>query len=316
MSLLLVGSFDDAERDRWREVLAAALPQHRLLLSADEVLRADIEVAIVANPPAGALRELPGLRLIQSLWAGVDRLLADPTLPAGVPIARMVDPALASAMAETALWAVLSLHRGFFAYQQRQRQALWQQHAQRRADEVGITLLGFGAMGQACAQALLRQGYAVTAWTRGTGAVVPAALPDVQRISGREALWRRLADSDIVINLLPLTADTTGLLNTEFFRAMPRHGAVVNLGRGGHVVEADLLQGLDQGLLRHAVLDVFAVEPLPSQHPYWRHDRVTVLPHAAALTDPRSAARLVAANVQALAEGRTPAHLIDRERGY
>ncbi len=316
MNLLLVGTFDDAERDRWREVLAAALPQHRLVLSAEEVLRADIEVAIVANPPAGALRELPGLRLIQSLWAGVDRLLADPTIPRGVPIARMVDPALASAMAETALWAVLSLHRGFFDYQQRQRQARWQQHAQRRADEVAITLLGFGAMGQACAQALRRQGYAVTAWTRSAGDAVSAVLPDVQRISGREALWRRLADSDIVINLLPLTPDTTGLLNAGFFNAMPRHGAVVNLGRGGHVVEADLLQCLDRGLLRHAVLDVFAVEPLPPEHPYWRHDRITVLPHAAALTDARSAARLVAANVQALAEGRAPAHLIDRVRGY
>ena len=315
MNLLLAGSFDDAERDRWREVLAAALPQHRLLLSADEVPRADVEVAVVANPPVGALRELPGLRLIQSLWAGVDRLLADPTIPPGVPIARMVDPALASAMAETALWSVLSLHRGFFAYQQRQRQALWRQHTQRRADEVGITLLGFGAMGRACAQALLRQGYAVTAWTRSSGGAVPA-VPGVQCISGREALWQRLADSDIVINLLPLTDDTTGLLNAAFFGAMPRHGAVVNLGRGGHVVEADLLQCLDRGLLRHAVLDVFAVEPLPREHPYWRHYRITVLPHAAALTDPRSAARLVAANVQALAEGRTPVHLIDRVRGY
>ncbi len=315
MNLLLAGSFDDAERARWHEVLAAALPQHRLLLSVDGVSRADIEVAIVANPPAGALRELPGLRLIQSLWAGVDRLLGDPTIPPEVPIARMVDPALAVAMAETALWAVLSLHRGFFVYQQRQRQALWQQHAQRRADEVGITLLGFGAMGQACAQALLCGGYAVTAWTRGAGAPV-SAVPGVQRINGHEALWRRLADSDIVINLLPLTADTSGLLDATFFGAMPRHGAIVNLGRGGHVVEADLLQRLDQGLLRHAVLDVFPIEPLPREHPYWRHERITVLPHAAALTDPRSAAQVVAANVLALAEGRIPAHLINRARGY
>lgn len=315
MNLLLAGSFDDAERERWHRVLAAAMPQHRLLLSADEVQRADIEVGIVANPPIGALRGLPNLRLVQSLWAGVDRLLGDPTVPPDVPIARMVDPALAAAMAETALWAVLSLHRGFFAYQRRQRQALWQQHAQRRADEVGITLLGFGAMGQACARALQAQGYAVTAWTR-SAAAAESAVPGVRRIDGRDALRVRLADSDIVINLLPLTADTTGLLDGAFFGAMPRHGAIVNLGRGDHVVEADLLRCLDQGLLAHAVLDVFPIEPLPREHPYWRHECITMLPHAAALTDPRSAARMVAANVQALAEGRAPAHLVDRARGY
>jgi len=314
MNILLCGSFDDRERTTWRDVLAAALPQHRLVLSADEADGAGIEVAVVANPPSGALRGLPALRLIQSLWAGVDRLLADVSIPADVPIARMVDPALASAMAETALWAVLSLHRGFFAYQQRQRRTLWQQHAQRRADEIGITLLGLGAMGRACANALGRQGYRVTAWTR--GASPSPAIDGVTCIHGGEALRQRLPASNIVVNLLPLTADTTGLLNADLFAAMPRHGAVVNLGRGAHVVDADLLHALDAGHLRHAVLDVFTVEPLPATHPYWAHERVTLLPHAAALTDPRSAAQVVADNVQALCQGRSIAYRVDRARGY
>lgn len=314
MNLLLCGSFDADERAAWHDVLAAALPQHRLLLAVDEADRAGIEVAIVANPAPGALHGLPALRLIQSLWAGVDRLLGDDSIPAAVPIARMVDPALAAAMAETALWAVLSLHRGFFAYQQRQRRAVWQQHAQRRADEIGITLLGFGAMGRACAAALQRQGYRVTAWTRGAGA--PPATDGVACIHGHEALRQRLPASDIVVNLLPLTCDTAGLLNASFFAAMPRHGALVNLGRGAHVVDADLLAALDAGHLRHAVLDVFTTEPLPATHPYWLRERVTLLPHAAALTDPRSAAQVVAANVQALCDGRPVTHRVDRARGY
>lgn len=316
MKVLLCGDIDDAERARWRMCLEQAGPEFEWLTPDDPALdRTSVDAAVVANPPPGSLAGCPRLRLIQSLWAGVDRLLADATLPEGVPVARMVDPVMTIAMAETALWAVLSLHRGFFAYQRRQRQALWQQHSQRRADEVGITLLGFGAMGQACARALLAQGYAVTAWTRSAGAA-ESAVPGVRRVDGRDTLRARLADSDIVVNLLPLTADTSGLLDGAFFGAMPRHGAIVNFGRGGHVVEADLLRCLDQGLLGHAVLDVFPIEPLPREHPYWRHECITMLPHAAALTDPRSAARMVAANVQALAEGRTPVHLVDRARGY
>lgn len=314
MNLLLCGGFDRAEREQWRQALAAAMPEHRVIIDVGEVDPARIEVAIVANPPEGSLRGLPSLRLIQSLWAGVDRLLADRTLPSHVPVARMADPALAAAMVETALWAVLSLHRGFFAYQQRQRRACWRAHAQRRADEIGVTVLGLGAMGLACAQALVRQGYRVAGWTRGTGASSPMA--GLERLAGRDALVRHLPFSDIVLNLLPLTPDTRGLLNDKFFFALPPHASIVNLGRGGHVVEADLLAALDSGHLRHAVLDVFESEPLPAGHRFWHHPRVTVLPHAAALTDPRSAARLVAANVKALVEGSSIAYQVDRERGY
>lgn len=313
MKLLLAGRFDDVERATWHRLLAAELPGHELLIAPSESDRRSIEAAIVANPPPDALQGLPRLRLVQSLWAGVDRLLADQTLPPGVPIARMVDPALARAMAETALWAVLSLHRGFFDYQRQQHAAQWRQLAQRRADEVAVLLLGLGEMGRACAVALTRAGYRVTAWTRSGRTAAPDG---VDVIGGAGALRCQLADAEVVVNLLPLTADTRGLLDGAFFAAMPRHGAVVNLGRGAHMVDADLLLALDEGRLRHAVLDVFHHEPLPAEHRFWQHDRVTVLPHAAALTDPRSAAQVAAANVRALAEGRPVAHPVDRTRGY
>jgi len=314
MNLLLCGSFERVEREQWRAALAAAMPEHHVVVDAGEVDPASVEVAIVANPPEGSLRGLPSLRLIQSLWAGVDRLLADRTLPPEVPIARMVDPALAAAMAETALWAALSLHRGFFAYQQRQRQACWRVHAQRRADEVGITVLGLGAMGLACAQVLLRQGYRVAGWTRSEAGA--RSVPGLAQLAGRDALARQLPLIDIVLNLLPLTPDTRGLLNAQLFRALPPHASIVNFGRGGHLIEADLLAALDSGHLRHAVLDVFESEPLPADHRFWHHPKVTVLPHTAALTDPRSAAQRVAANVQSLIEGREIAFRVDRARGY
>jgi glyoxylate/hydroxypyruvate reductase A len=135
-------------------------------------------------------------------------------------------------------------------------------------------------------------------------------------VHGDDALWPCLNGSSIVVNLLPLTPATRGLLDARFFAALPRGAALVNLARGAHIVESDLRAALGSGRLGHAVLDVFESEPLDAKHPFWRHPKVTVLPHVAALTDPRSAAALVADNVRALAEGQPIAHLIDRARGY
>jgi glyoxylate/hydroxypyruvate reductase A len=314
VNLLLAGDFEGSERDQWHRALAQAMPQHHLV-AVDELFdRTRIEVAIVANPLPGSLRGLPRLRLIQSLWAGVEGLFSDDTVPPDVPIARMADPALATAMAETAVWAVLSLHRGFYAYQRQQRQMLWRQLPQLRADELPITVLGLGTMGAACVRALVPLGYRITAWTRSD---TPRDLPPgVVHVHGDDALLPCLRGSSIVINLLPLTPATRGLLDARFFAAMPRGAALVNLARGAHVVEADLRAALGSGRLGHAVLDVFEREPLDPKHPFWRHPRVTVLPHAAALTDPRSAAPLVAANVRALLDGQPIAHVVDRASGY
>ncbi len=300
MKLLLCGELGAAEWRVWHAALAAALPEATWLdLDAARRHADEVQAAVVANPPPGSLQGLPRLRLIQSLWAGVDRLLADPTLPAGVPVARMADPAMTAAMAETALWAVLSLHRGFFAYARRQHEGRWQVHAQRRADEVRVLVLGQGEMGRAAAARIAQLGYPVTGWRRDGQALAP-----------------QLAQADIVLNLLPLTPATRGLLDARFFAALPARASVVNLARGAQVVDADLLAALDSGHLRHAVLDVFHTEPLPAAHPYWRHPRVTVLPHAAALTDPRSAAAVAAANVRAALAGQPLAQLVDRQRGY
>jgi glyoxylate/hydroxypyruvate reductase A len=304
VKLLFCADLDAAEAATWRTALAAALPEATWLdgetVRRDPAARAGVDAAIVANPPPGSLQGLPRLRLIQSLWAGVDRLLADPTLPPGVPIARMVDPAMTAAMAETVLWAVLALHRGFFDYAAQQRDGVWAQRPQRRADEVGVLVLGAGEMGRAALQRLQAQDYRARAWRRSGGPPLPPLLGQAQ----------------IVVNLLPLTPATRGLLNAAFFAALPRGAALINVGRGAHVVDADLLAALDGGQLAHAVLDVFTTEPLPREHRYWQHPRVTLLPHVAALTDPRSAAAVAAANVRAALAGGPVAHRVERERGY
>ncbi|WP_457331066.1 2-hydroxyacid dehydrogenase [Rhizobacter sp. P5_C2] len=299
MSILLAADFDAAEWAAWLPALQAALPGETLWRAADWPDGDDVDIAIVANPPAGALQELPHLKLVQSLWAGVDKLLRDPTLPTGVPLARMVDPAMNAAMAETALWAALALQRGFFDYALQQRAGVWRQHGQRRADETRVAVLGLGQMGQAVAARLAQQGFVVSGWSTRSGPIDGV-----------------LRDADIVVSLLPLTSATTGFFDRERFAQMRRGASFVNLARGAQVIEADLLSALDDGQLAHAVLDVFATEPLPAEHPFWQHPKLTVLPHVAAQTDPRSAAQVVAANIRALRSGQPLQHLVDRTRGY
>jgi glyoxylate/hydroxypyruvate reductase A len=311
MHILLATDFSHDETSNWLQALSVALPDDRFITARDGLVDASIDVALVANAPPGALAGLPALRLIQSLWAGVNVLLADPGLPSGVPIARMVDPAMNDAMAQTALWAVLSLHRGFFDYAQRQRQRIWQVDAQRRADEIGVAVLGLGEIGTHVASCLARHGYRVEGWSRRA-----KSIDGVHCHVGDAALDGVLANVQIVINLLPLTAATTGLFDKHTLGTMQKGASLVNLARGAHVVEEDLLAALDAGQLGHVVLDVFATEPLPSYHRFWRHAKVIVLPHAAAQTDPRSAANVVAANLHALREGRPLMHLVERARGY
>ncbi|HEY6134288.1 MAG TPA: NAD(P)-dependent oxidoreductase, partial [Rubrivivax sp.] len=216
MKIVFAGTMAENDALRWREALSQACPGADWITDFGPGTVAD--AAVVANPAPGALADLRGLRLIQSLWAGVERLLGDPTLPPGVPLARMVDPQMSAAMAQTALWATLSLHRGFFDYVAQQRRSVWHQQRQKRAEEIAVLVLGLGAIGAVVAARLAAQGYAVTGW-RATPSGRPA--PDgVTAIAGDDALGEALPQAQVVINLLPLTPATRGLLDARFFAAM------------------------------------------------------------------------------------------------
>ncbi len=311
MTILLAANAQTEDITTWRSELQAALPEERIL-PVDEVFDpSSIEIAFAANPPPGAMANLPSLKFIQSLWAGVDSLLADQTLPARIPIARLVDPAMAATMAETALLCVLAIHRRLFQYIRQQEERQWRQLPQVCAAEVGVLVLGMGRLGGACAHRLLRHGYRVAGWS-----TRPSELEGMKTYAGAAELPGALADVDVVVNLLPLTDATRGLLAKPMFDHMRPGAGLVNLARGAHVLERDLLDALDRDRLGHAVLDVFETEPLPSDHPFWDHPKVVVLPHVAALTDPRTASRVVAENVRAVRAGRTPVNLVDRARGY
>jgi glyoxylate/hydroxypyruvate reductase A len=239
---------------------------------------------------------------------GVEKLLADPALPRGVALARLVDPGMVAAMSETVLAHVLDWHRHLYAYRAYQQSGRWQRIEQRLASDRTIGLLGMGELGSDAARKLHALGFRLAGWSRRA-----KALPGVQSFTTLDAM---LPACDVLVCLLPLTAQTQGVLNARAFSLMKPGGCVINLARGGHVVRADLLRALDSGRLAHAYLDVFETEPLPPADAFWRHPGITVTPHIAALTEPRTALPKLVENIERVRRGEPPLNLVDVVAGY
>lgn len=297
--------------ERWRGPLEAALAGEALHWSADEIEPDRVDVVLTAVPPPGALAPFRRLRLIQSLWMGVDSLLADDTLPRDVPLAGMIDAAMTRAMVESALAHALAAHLRLDEFARSQRERRWRPLRNPTADRRRVGVLGLGELGGAVAHALAGVGFRVAGWSR-----TRKALAGVRCLAGAAELEEFLGCADILLVLLPLTPATRGIVDRRLLGALPAGAVLINLARGALVNDADLLAALDGGRLRHAVLDAFATEPLPAASPYWAHPRVTVTPHVAAVTDPATAAAFVAANLRRLRAGEPLAGLVDRRRGY
>jgi glyoxylate/hydroxypyruvate reductase A len=308
MALLLTPVFGKA--DEWQKLFAAEMPDLDLRIWPDAGNPADIEAAAVALMPPGKLKDFPNLRLIVSLTAGAEGLLRDPELP-DVPIARSGDPAGDAMMNEAALLHVLRHHRHLPAYAAAQLRSEWISLPRLRAQDRKVGVMGLGSIGFAAAKTLARHGFDTAGWVRS-----PRPGEGLAIFAGREQLPAFLARSEIVVNFLPLTPETTGILNAQTFAQMPKGGAIVNLGRGPHVVEADLMAALDSGHLAGATLDVFPVEPLPKESPLWRHPRITVIPHASRKIEPRDLVPRVADAIRRLRAGEPQLALVDRKRGY
>jgi glyoxylate/hydroxypyruvate reductase len=309
MNLLFRSSVDSA--DGWRAQLARLAPEIEFRAWPEIGDPADIQYALVWRPEPGLLAALPNLKLIVSLGAGIDHLLADPSLPRGVPIVRLVDPYLTAAMSEYVALQVLRLHRRDLDYQAQQRAGIWRELPQKNAAERPVGILGLGVIGRDAAQKLKSLGFPVSGWTR-----QPQEVGGFQTFAGMAELPRLLAGSEILVCLLPLTGDTDGILNSRTFSLLPRGSGLVNAGRGGHLVEDDLIPALDTGWLSAAALDVFRDEPLPADHPFWRHPRILVTPHIAGITNPATAAPIVLDNIRRCETGRQLLHRVDPTRGY
>lgn len=309
MALLFLSEADPVEP--WREALLAEMPELDFRAWPDQVGDlAEIDIALVWLPPPGELARYPNLKAILSLGAGIDSMIADPTLP-DLPLARMVDPSMTDTMAEYVLLAVLRHHRQFDLFEREQRSGRWTFALPRPARTRTVGVMGLGVLGQAAARTLAGHGFDVRGWSRSE-----KVIDGVSTFHGHDQLERFLTKTEILVCLLPLTADTRGMLKASLFAALPEGACLINAARGSHLVDTDLIEALDRGQLSAATLDVFETEPLPVASPLWRHERVFITPHVASYCDPKTAAKGVVDNIKRARAGQPLHHRVDRIQGY
>ncbi|MDP1841195.1 MAG: glyoxylate/hydroxypyruvate reductase A [Reyranella sp.] len=301
----------DTDGQLWKKALEAALGpiDFRTLDNLGD--KAGIEVVLAWKPPAGLIASFPNLKLIVSLGMGVDHLLADDRLPEGVPIVRIMDDGLVGQMSEYALYWALRHHRDIDKYAASQRAKQWKVEDFVDTLHRRIGILGLGTIGQDTAKKFAALGFPTAGWSR-----TKKSLPGIETFHGADGLARVLAQSDILINVLPLTRDTKGLLDAKVFATLPRGAYLINMARGGHVVDEALLAALDSGHLSGAALDVFNQEPLQQGHRYWTHPKVQVTPHVAGATNPRTASPGVIENIRNIRAGKPLINQVDPKSGY
>ncbi|MFN4090689.1 MAG: 2-hydroxyacid dehydrogenase [Alphaproteobacteria bacterium] len=306
--LFKIGAGDPA---LWQREITARVPG-QAFLSWPEVGDPDaVEFVLLFRAEPGMFVPFRNLKAILCTGAGVDGILADPQLPRDVPIARIVDPWMTTMMAQWVVHAVLRLERRMETYAAQQRRGEWRELEEWRPDLPRVGILGCGEIGGFVGRALAGLGFDVAGWTR-----TPRDLGPLQGFAGEVGLEPFLRRSDHLVCLLPLTPSTRGILNARTLALLPPGGTVVNAGRGGHIVTEDLVAALDSGHLSAAFLDVTDPEPLPSDHPLWRHPNVTITPHVAGITNPVTAAEQVAENIRRTLDGEPLLNRVDPRGGY
>jgi len=308
----LIGNFTEAECAQWLNELQTRLPLETIvpfsLLTQKQ--KNDAEIAIVANPQPQELTQLPNLIWAHSLWAGVEKIV-EAFKGSDLKIVRLKDPALSEAMAEAVLAWTLFLHRNMPHYKTHQQQKQWKPHPYTPANKRIVGILGLGELGSESANRLLVNKFQVAGWSRNK-----KQLNGVQCYSGDDGLTAILNQSDIVVCLLPLTADTRYLLNKKQFQKMKKGSSLINFSRGALIDTEALIETLTSGHLSHAVLDVFEQEPLPLTSTLWQHPQVTVLPHISAPTIPETASQIVADHIKTFRLTRAIPQTIDLIKGY
>lgn len=309
MNLLFCSDSDDI--DAYQSAMSRYLPEARLVTPQAPGPPEAVRYALVWAPPPGVFARFPALRAVFNLGAGVDGLLAQDDLPAAVPVFRLEDAGMAPPMVEWVLYGVLRFHRDFDLYAQEQAAGRWTRRSVRPAGDITVALLGIGALGRAVARQLDGLGYRVRAWSRR-----PREMDGITVRHGPEGLHAVVTGADILVCLLPLTGQTRGLLNRALLSRLAPGAAVLNPARGAHLVDDDLLELLDSGHLRGAVLDAFDPEPLPPGHRFWSHPRVRLTPHVAAPTLVEPACAQIASTIHRLERGDAPGPTVDRDAGY
>jgi glyoxylate/hydroxypyruvate reductase A len=304
------------EPQPWIDRFRGLMPERRVFGLGEAFDPAEVRYVASWKHPPGSLAALPNLQVLFSLGAGVDHLIGDPLLPK-VPLVRVVDADLTARMSEYVVLHCLMRLRRQRRHDEQQRRKIWfDDRFQPGAHEVRVGIMGLGVLGQDAARKLKVMGFDVAAWSRS-----PREVEDVQSFSGESGLTPFLARTDILVCLLPLTEATRGILNRSLFERLARDGKLggpilINAGRGGLQVEADILAALEDGTLHAATLDVFETEPLPAHSPLWTHPAVTVTPHNAAMSNPDSIAEQIAEQVGAFERGEKLKNVVDPRLQY
>ncbi len=296
----------DAE---WAGLIRAALPDHAVIVH--PAIAARCEYAVVSRPPAGQLAAINGLEVVFSVNAGIEALLADGVVPPGIPIVRMVDEGLGQGMLEWVLATTLVWHRNLFLYRTAQLAGRWDPQAEKLARDRTVCVLGAGHLGGRVAAALAQLGFVTRTWSRS-----PKQQSGVTSFAGPDQLLDAVTQADFLINLLPSTPATANLIDAAVLARLAPQAVLINAGRGAQVVDAAVLEALDAGRLRAAVLDVFRTEPLPADHPFWRHSGVYLTPHVAAPTHATTAVEAIVANIRKYEAGGALENVVEHGRGY
>jgi len=309
MKLLFCSHLDDP--NEWIPELKRHMPDLDIEVWPEVKDRAGIDAILVWLPPAeGGLAQFPNLKAIQSLGAGVNQLDLK-SLPRHVPLARLVDPGLNISMRDYCVWAVLRHYRGLDMHAEHQPQKKWVYYIPLPKSAVSVGIMGLGELGGEVARAVADLGFSVRGWARS-----PKKLDGVACFSGADGLKEFAGKTDILICLLPLTPETRGILARPLFEMLPKGAKIINVGRGDHLVEPDLLAALASGQIACATLDVFSKEPLPAEHPFWSHPKVTVTPHVAAFGAAVTAAPVVVENLRRAMARKPLLNQVDIDRGY
>lgn len=310
MAILFIDDPIVGGAESWRDAITARLPGQEFRISPAIGDPAEIEIVLCFRAAPGMFRGMTNLKAILATGAGVDGLFLDPELP-DAPIARIVDPWMADQMAGWAVYAVQHFYRRFGEYAALQAKGQWVELDDWRAAPPKVGLLGYGAIGAKVGGTLADLGFEIAAWTRSARTV-----PGVVHFHGAEGFRPFLAQSHFLICLLPLTAETTGVLDRAAFDAMPAPAYLISMGRGRHVVTDDLVAALESGRLAGAFLDVTEPEPLPAGHPLWAMENVRITPHCSGPTNAATAADQVAANIRRALDGAPLENRVAREKGY
>lgn len=269
-----------------------------------------VQFAVAWNQPKNLFGQYPNLKAISSLGAGVDHLLADSSIPDSIRITRFVAPSLSDQMSDYVLTAVLNLFRKTEEYYRQQKQGEWKAVPFFSKNDLTAGIMGLGELGRDTAERLQMNGFNVNGWSKSK-----KEIDDVISYSENE-LNEFISATNILVCMLPLTNQTKEILDLKLFKMMKQPAFLINVARGEHLVEEDLIYALDTGLISRAVLDVFCKEPLPDSHPFWSREKITITPHIASLTNPKEVAELLVENYKRLLSGMELLYEVDREKGY